>query len=105
MIGNQPLENLEIEHRPERIRRRLTAKGRGGYVGDAMLGAIDGAITSFAIVAGAVGGGFSRLVLVQVQQVRRCSWNRVNVRTLHDRQCGEAPGNLLAIVATRHRFS
>ncbi|WPL18477.1 VIT family protein [Thiorhodovibrio winogradskyi] len=29
-----------------------------------MLGAIDGGITSFAVVAGAVGGGFSSLVVI-----------------------------------------
>jgi VIT1/CCC1 family predicted Fe2+/Mn2+ transporter len=33
-------------------------------VGDAILGAIDGGITSFAVVAGAVGAGFSSVVVV-----------------------------------------
>lgn len=64
MVGTQPRRNLEHEHRPERVRRRLLAGGGGGHVGDAVLGAVDGGITSFAVVAGAVGGGFSSVVVV-----------------------------------------
>jgi vacuolar iron transporter family protein len=63
-MPRQPTRNLEHEHRPRRIRARLRAGGDGGYLGDAILGAIDGAITSFAVVAGAVGGGFGSLVVV-----------------------------------------
>ena len=64
MTTKQPRHNLETEHRPDRIRHRLDAEASGGHVGDAVLGAIDGAITSFAIVAGAVGGGLSSLVVL-----------------------------------------
>lgn len=60
----QPRHELEAEHRPHRIRRRMQSKGSGNHVGDAILGAIDGAITSFAVVAGAVGAGFSAVVVV-----------------------------------------
>ena len=63
MVGRQPSRDLAHEHRPERVRERLRAGG-GHHLGDAVLGAIDGAITSFAVVAGAVGGGFSSLVVV-----------------------------------------
>ena len=63
MPGSQPTKNLEAEHRPKAIRRRLR-NGGGGNLGDAVLGAIDGGITSFAVVAGAVGGGFGSLVVV-----------------------------------------
>jgi len=62
-MAQQPTRNLEHEHQPVRIRERIQA-GDGGHLGDAMLGAIDGAITSFAVVAGAVGGGFGSLVIV-----------------------------------------
>jgi vacuolar iron transporter family protein len=63
-MSQQPRDNLEQAHRPERIRARLEHGARGGHLGDVVLGAIDGGITSFAIVAGAVGGGFSSLVII-----------------------------------------
>jgi len=54
--------DLEQEHHPEAIRRRL----RGGHVGqslpDAILGGIDGCVTTFAVVSGAFGAGFSASV-------------------------------------------
>jgi len=55
---------LEEMHRPEAIRRRLQGQRRHSYLGDAVLGGIDGCVTTFAVVAGAVGGGFSSLVVV-----------------------------------------
>lgn len=56
--------HLEAEHSPARIRSRLLEKNHGGYLRDAMLGAIDGGITSFVVVAGAVGAGFSSVVVI-----------------------------------------
>ena len=56
--------DLEAEHKPARIRRRLGERNGGGYIGDAVLGAIDGGITSFVVVAGAVGAGFSGAVVI-----------------------------------------
>lgn len=50
---------LEHGHSPEEIRRRLEAQKERSYLGDALLGAIDGCVTTFAIVAGAVGGRLS----------------------------------------------
>jgi len=52
------------EHRPEAIRRRLAATPEHSHLGDAVLGAIDGCVTTFAVVAGASGGGFSHAVIV-----------------------------------------
>jgi len=49
--------NLESEHRPERIRERLQADHAHSYLGDAVLGGIDGCVTTFAVVAGCAGGG------------------------------------------------
>lgn len=63
-MARQPTRDLEQEHHPQRIRARIESEDSGGHLGDAMLGAVDGAITSFAVVAGAVGGGFSSLVVV-----------------------------------------
>lgn len=56
--------NLEALHAPAHIRRRLRDRGNGGYIRDAVLGAIDGGITSFVVVAGAVGAGFSSVVII-----------------------------------------
>jgi vacuolar iron transporter family protein len=55
---------LEAEHSPEAVRRRLENRHGPGYLGDAVLGGIDGCVTTFAVVAGAVGAGFSGLVIV-----------------------------------------
>jgi vacuolar iron transporter family protein len=55
---------LEIEHHPHAIRDRLLEQHRPRYLGDAVLGGIDGCVTTFAVVAGAVGGGLSTGVVV-----------------------------------------
>src|SRR5215204_5280974 len=57
-------ERLEAEHRPEEVQRRLLERHGQGYLGDAVLGGIDGCVTTFAVVAGAVGGGLSTGVVV-----------------------------------------
>lgn len=57
-------EALAAEHRPDAVRARLDAQRRHSYVGDAVLGGIDGCVTTFAVVAGAVGAGFSSVVIV-----------------------------------------
>lgn len=55
---------LAESHRPEAIRARLAEETRHSYLGDAVFGGIDGCITTFAVVSGATGGGFSGLVIV-----------------------------------------
>ena len=55
---------LEIEHHPHAIRDRLRERSRPRYLGDAVLGGIDGCVTTFAVVAGAVGGGLSTGVVI-----------------------------------------
>ena len=57
-------KRLAEEHRPEAIRRRVAGRPEHNYTGDAVLGGIDGCVTTFAVVAGAVGGGFSHLVII-----------------------------------------
>lgn len=47
------------EHEPEQIRRRLGNGRSHSYIGDAVLGAVDGIVTTFAVVAGAVGADLS----------------------------------------------
>lgn len=58
-------ERLEAEHTPDAIRARLGDGPNHSYLGDFVYGAIDGAVTTFAVVAGAAGAGLSAgLVLV-----------------------------------------
>ncbi|HKL20531.1 MAG TPA: VIT1/CCC1 transporter family protein [Tichowtungia sp.] len=57
-------QELIQQHRPEAIRKRLDDDSRQSYLPDAVLGGIDGGVTTFAVVAGAVGGRFSGMVIV-----------------------------------------
>ncbi len=55
MNFNHRRKELEAEHIPEAIAQRLAAKKKHSYLGDAVLGAIDGCVTTFAVVSGVVG--------------------------------------------------
>ena len=55
---------LELEHSPEAIRIRLAELRKHSYLGDAILGGIDGCVVTFAVVAGTVGGGFPNIVAI-----------------------------------------
>ena len=54
---------LESDHLPHAIELRLSRRRRSSYLGDAVLGGIDGCVTTFAVVAGAFGAGFSGIVV------------------------------------------
>lgn len=56
--------NLHDEHTQEAIARRLKAATRHSYLGDFVLGAVDGAVTTFAIVAGAAGANLSNSIVL-----------------------------------------
>ncbi|MHB9154940.1 MAG: VIT1/CCC1 transporter family protein [Endomicrobiales bacterium] len=56
--------DLKKEHLPRAIRKRIAEKGRQSILGDAVLGGVDGIITTFAVVAGTVGGRLPETVIV-----------------------------------------
>ncbi|SDK37018.1 VIT1/CCC1 transporter family protein [Microbulbifer yueqingensis] len=63
-MENQGREALRHQHRPENIARRLQQKPRPPKLADFVLGAIDGCVTTFAIVSGAFGAGFPSVVVI-----------------------------------------
>jgi VIT1/CCC1 family predicted Fe2+/Mn2+ transporter len=52
------------EHTPAAVRRRLTAPPRASYLRDFVYGAIDGAVTTFAVVAGVEGASLSANIII-----------------------------------------
>jgi len=56
--------NLQQEHQPENIAHRLQQPPKTQNVSDAVLGGIDGCVTTFAVVAGATGAGFSPIIAI-----------------------------------------
>ena len=59
--GHEPLGK---DHTPEAIRSRLNSRRNPRLVRDAILGATDGCVTTFAVVAGAVGGTLDDKVVI-----------------------------------------
>lgn len=55
-------EDLLREHRPEVIERRLRQSAKSQNISNAVLGGIDGCVTTFAVVSGVFGAGFSATV-------------------------------------------
>ena len=54
---------LAHEHHLEAVKERID-RGSQGYLSDGVLGGVDGLVTTFGVVAGAVGGGFGGQVVV-----------------------------------------
>lgn len=53
---------LLADHRPDAIRRRLAREPRTSVLGQAVLGGIDGCVTTFAVVSGVAGAGLPSAV-------------------------------------------
>ncbi len=56
--------DYEAEHTPEAIRKRINAKYSQGYLKDSTYGAIDGAVTTFAVVSSVTGAGLSSGIVI-----------------------------------------
>lgn len=54
--SNLEKESLETLHSSDAIEHRLESAKQFNYLGDAVLGAIDGCVTTFAVVSGVLGG-------------------------------------------------
>ncbi|MEQ8839803.1 MAG: VIT1/CCC1 transporter family protein [Acidimicrobiales bacterium] len=55
---------LQREHTPEAVRRRLARPNGGSHLRDFVYGAIDGTVTTFAVVSGVAGARLSATVVV-----------------------------------------
>jgi VIT1/CCC1 family predicted Fe2+/Mn2+ transporter len=53
---------LEADHSPQAVAERLAQATRHSYLGDFIFGAVDGVVTTFAIVSGSAGAEFSGTV-------------------------------------------
>jgi VIT1/CCC1 family predicted Fe2+/Mn2+ transporter len=60
----ESMESMQKEHTREAIRARLKDGRPPSVIRDATLGATDGCVTTFAVVAGAVGGSLSETVIL-----------------------------------------
>lgn len=63
-MGTSSSHELYASHAPDAIASRLDDKKQISYLDDAVLGAIDGCITTFAVVASVVGAQLSREVVI-----------------------------------------
>jgi VIT1/CCC1 family predicted Fe2+/Mn2+ transporter len=56
--------DIEHGHSPEEVNARINGPTRRSYLRDTVFGAIDGAVTTFAIVAGVAGAGLSPTIII-----------------------------------------
>jgi VIT1/CCC1 family predicted Fe2+/Mn2+ transporter len=64
---------LQTQHTPSAIATRLAAQKPHSYVGDAILGAIDGCVTTFAVVSGVVGANLTQGIALVLGLANLCA--------------------------------
>lgn len=62
MVSEESDATLRHSHSPTAVEQRLANPAKAQYLADGVLGAIDGCVTTFAVVSGVVGAGFSTTV-------------------------------------------
>ena len=58
------MDELVSNHSPENIRQRLEAKPEQSFLSDFIYGAIDGTVTTFALISGVAGAGLSSNIVI-----------------------------------------
>ena len=64
MSRRPTIRRLEVEHTPWAVRRRLRRRPSPSYLHDFIYGAIDGAVTTFAVVSGVAGADLGASVVI-----------------------------------------
>lgn len=64
MRDNHSLHEHIASHRPAAIRQRLDQGGTSSYLRDFVYGAIDGTVTTFAVVSGVAGAGLDSTIVI-----------------------------------------
>jgi VIT1/CCC1 family predicted Fe2+/Mn2+ transporter len=64
MVGRRRARNPGEDHSPPAVRARLRDSGSPSYLHDFIYGAIDGAVTTFAVVAGVQGAALDETVVI-----------------------------------------
>lgn len=66
MSNSSRLDAMQRDHTRDAIRVRMQQSRNHGYLSDGVLGGIDGCVTTFAVVAGGVGGALSAKIIVML---------------------------------------
>jgi len=63
-VKKEPLDALRASHTPEAIRERLDEEQTPSYLKDFIYGAVDGLVTTFAVVSGVQGAGIGSGIVI-----------------------------------------
>ena len=63
-MSKERLDELRASHTPEAIKARLDEGGKISYLRDCIYGAVDGLVTTFAVVSGVQGAGIGSGIII-----------------------------------------